>query len=51
MDFVDRYMPAYRAYLPPLYKDGPTTAQPGKLLVIEIDDSRAPIAQQPAPIM
>eukprot|EP00854_Cymbomonas_tetramitiformis_P002996 gene2996-3813_t len=25
-DFVDRFLPAYRAYLPGLYADGPTTA-------------------------
>jgi D-glycerate 3-kinase len=50
-DFVDRFMPAYKAYLPPLYARGPTTAKAGKLLVIEIDESRTPIAQQPAPLL
>ena len=45
--FVDRFMPAYRAYLPGLYSTGPTTARPGKLLVVEVDASREPVAQQP----
>lgn len=50
-DFVDRYIPAYKAYLPSLYSEGPTTAQPGSLLVVEVDQQRAPVAQQPAKIM
>lgn len=49
--FVSRYMPAYKCYLPGLYGKGPTTARPGKLLVIEVDESRSPVAVQPAPIM
>jgi D-glycerate 3-kinase len=49
--FVDRFMPAYRAYLPRLYAQGPTTATPGKLLVVEVDENREPVAQQPAPLM
>ena len=49
--FVDRFMPAYRAYLPGLYAAGPTTAAPGRLLVVEVDERRGPLAQQPAPIM
>lgn len=49
--FVDRFMPAYRAYLPGLYQAGPTTAAPGRLLVVEVDEGREPVAQQPAPIM
>ena len=43
-DFVDRYMPAYRAYLSDLYAAGPTTAKPGGLLEIEIDASRVPVS-------
>jgi D-glycerate 3-kinase len=39
-DFVDRYMPAYKAYLPGLYSDGPTTAKEGRLLVVEVDKTR-----------
>ncbi|KFM28168.1 D-glycerate 3-kinase, chloroplastic [Auxenochlorella protothecoides] len=42
-DFVSCYMPAYRLYLPSLYKDGPTTARKGHTLVVEIDQSRVPI--------
>lgn len=49
--FVDRFMPAYRAYLPGLYARGPTTARPGRLLVVEVDESREPAAAQPPPIM
>ena len=49
--FVDRFMPAYRAYLPGLYKNGPTTAAPGKLLVVAVDKARAPVAEQPPPPM
>jgi D-glycerate 3-kinase len=49
--FVDRFMPAYRCYLPGLYADGPTTAQPGALLVVEVDEGRSPAAVQPTPIM
>ena len=48
--FVDRFMPAYKCYLPELYEKGPTTAAAGKVLVVEVDGSRAPVASQPAPI-
>lgn len=44
-------MPAYRCYLPGLYSQGPTTAQPEHLLVVEVDEGREPVAAQPAPIM
>lgn len=50
-DFVARFMPAYRAYLPGLYSAGPTTAQQGRTLIIEVDAQRAPVAQQPAPVV
>lgn len=49
--FVDRFMPAYRCYLPGLYRNGPTTAAPGKLLVVEVDANREPVAKQPEPVM
>jgi D-glycerate 3-kinase len=49
--FVARFMPAYRCYLPGLYSRGPTTAKPGHLLVVEVDGSRDPAPQQPEPIM
>ena len=42
-DFVDRYMPAYKAYLPDLYASGPTTSSKDKMLEIHIDESRTPI--------
>ena len=50
VDFVDRYMPAYLAYLPSLYARGPTTAQPGRLLMVEVDEHRALAKQQPKSI-
>ena len=49
--FVHRFMPAYRAYLPALYAQGPTTARPGRLLVVEVDEGRQPVQQQPPAIM
>ena len=49
--FVERFMPAYRCYLPALYTLGPTTAAPGRLLVVEVDESREPVARQPEPVM
>ena len=49
--FVDRFMPAYKCCLPGLYGSGPTTAAPGKLLVVEVDENREPVPQQPAKIM
>jgi D-glycerate 3-kinase len=48
-DFVDRYMPAYKAYLPGLRAKGPTTAAPGKLLVVAVDEGRGLAPVQPAP--
>eukprot|EP01024_Parvocaulis_polyphysoides_P005311 TRINITY_DN1132_c0_g3_i4.p1 TRINITY_DN1132_c0_g3~~TRINITY_DN1132_c0_g3_i4.p1 ORF type:complete len:339 (+),score=30.07 TRINITY_DN1132_c0_g3_i4:73-1089(+) len=50
-DFVSRFMPAYNAYLPDLYKNGPTTSKPGKLVVVEVDQQREPVQNQPKPIM
>ncbi|EIE22379.1 P-loop containing nucleoside triphosphate hydrolase protein [Coccomyxa subellipsoidea C-169] len=47
-DFVDRYMPAYKAYLPSMYAEGPTTAKTGHLLMLEIDQNRGLTAEQPA---
>lgn len=48
--FVDRFMPAYKCYLPGLYKKGPTTSKKGKLLVVEVDENRSPLKVQPKPI-
>ena len=39
-DFVNRYMPAYKAYLPHMYKEGPTTGKDDNVLMFEIDESR-----------
>ncbi|KAI8466130.1 MAG: hypothetical protein J3K34DRAFT_454677 [Monoraphidium minutum] len=50
-DFVSRYIPAYTAYLPGLYAAGPTTAAPGRTLILEVDAARAPVAQQPEPVL
>ncbi|XP_044495223.1 D-glycerate 3-kinase, chloroplastic [Mangifera indica] len=41
-DFVSRYLPAYNAYLPTLYSEGPNGSEPGNLLLIEIDEGRNP---------
>ena len=46
-DFVDRYMPAYRAYLPGMYKSGPTTGKAGRTLMLEIDENRGLTSMQP----
>jgi D-glycerate 3-kinase len=43
MDFVSRYLPAYDAYLPTLYKEGPNGSDPDHLLVIDIDEERNPL--------
>ncbi|XWS11873.1 hypothetical protein CRYUN_Cryun37aG0038400 [Craigia yunnanensis] len=42
-DFVSRYLPAYKAYLPTLYSEGPNGSDQKHLLVIEIDEGRNPI--------
>ncbi|KAL2927168.1 D-glycerate 3-kinase chloroplastic [Bienertia sinuspersici] len=42
-DFVSRYLPAYNAYLPTLYAEGPSGSDPERTLVIEIDEGRNPI--------
>ncbi|XP_052306055.1 D-glycerate 3-kinase, chloroplastic isoform X2 [Populus trichocarpa] len=42
-DFVSRYLPAYKAYLPTLYAEGPRGSHPENLLLIEIDEGRNPI--------
>ncbi|KAK3020548.1 hypothetical protein RJ639_047460 [Escallonia herrerae] len=43
MDFVSRYLPAYNAYLPTLYSEGPKGSDPDNVLVIEVDEGRNPI--------
>jgi D-glycerate 3-kinase len=42
-DFVSRYLPAYKAYLPTLSAEGPRGSHPENLLLIEIDEGRNPI--------
>eukprot|EP00898_Chlorokybus_atmophyticus_P004203 jgi/Chlat1/4784/Chrsp31S04775 len=42
-DFVSRFMPAYRAYLPGLYKQGPKTSHAERTLKFNIDENRNPI--------
>ncbi|GAB2293582.1 hypothetical protein Dimus_027791 [Dionaea muscipula] len=43
LDFVSRYLPAYNAYLPTLYSEGPNGSDPKHLLVVDIDEGRNPI--------
>ncbi|KAJ1688279.1 hypothetical protein LUZ63_019669 [Rhynchospora breviuscula] len=43
LDFVSRYLPAYKAYLPTLYAEGPNGSKPDRLAVIDIDEKRNPI--------
>nr|VDD00008.1 unnamed protein product [Brassica rapa] len=42
-DFVSRYLPAYKAYLPTLYEEGPSGSDPERVLAIDIDEERNPI--------
>lgn len=41
-DFVKRFMPAYKAYLPDLYNNGPRDADPIRTLRILVDKHRTP---------
>ncbi|XP_071729422.1 D-glycerate 3-kinase, chloroplastic [Rutidosis leptorrhynchoides] len=43
MDFVSRYLPAYNAYLPTLYTEGPKGSESNRTLIVEIDEERNPI--------
>lgn len=43
-------MPAYKAYLPQMYAEGPERSAPGKTLIIEIMESRGLTAVQPEPL-
>lgn len=43
VDFVSRYLPAYDAYLPTLYSEGPNGSDPKRTLIIGIDERRNPI--------
>jgi len=50
-DFVSRFIPSYQAYLPGLYAAGPTTASANHTLIIEVDQNRSPLQQQPKPVV
>ncbi|PKU65749.1 D-glycerate 3-kinase, chloroplastic [Dendrobium catenatum] len=43
LDFVSRYLPAYKAYLPTLYSEGPRNFVKERLLIVDIDKERNPI--------
>lgn len=46
LDFVSRYLPAYKAYLPTLYSEGPREFfDKERLLIIDIDEERNPISE------
>ena len=47
-DFCDRFMPAYQAYLPKLYQQGPKDVEEFRVLEINIDESRSPIKSKVA---
>ena len=40
---MSRYLPAYKAYLPTLYEEGPSGSEPERVLAIDIDEERNPI--------
>lgn len=42
-DFVSRYIPAYKAYLPGLYNNVPEGSQQGDVLKFRITESRSPL--------
>jgi D-glycerate 3-kinase len=47
-DFVDRYMPAYRHYLPGLYKNGPDGSEGKPVLSFQVDAMRNPVSIEDA---
>lgn len=42
-DFIDRFMPAYHAYLPALYSVGPQRRDKVSALKIQVDENRQPV--------
>lgn len=48
-DFVDRFLPAYEAYLPGSAERGPPGATKGKVLVVGVEDDRSLSREQPGP--
>ena len=48
-DFVDRFLPAYEAYLPGSAELGPPGARKGGVLVVGVEDDRSLSREQPGP--
>ena len=48
-DFVDRFLPAYEAYLPGAAERGPPGSKKGRVLVIGVEDDRSLSREQPGP--
>lgn len=48
-DFVDRFLPAYEAYLPGSAELGPPGSEKGKVLVVGVEDDRSLSEVQPGP--
>ena len=48
-DFVDRFLPAYEAYLPGSAELGPPGSKKGKVLVVGVEDDRSLSEVQPGP--
>ena len=48
-DFVDRFMPAYKAYLPSLYNEGPWMCRDKytAAMTVAVDESRSPVPLPP----
>lgn len=44
-DFVNRYIPAYTAYLPGLYSSGPTNSDSKRMLKFAINQNRSPLTK------
>ena len=49
-DFVNRYMPAYKAYLPGMYSSGPSTGRGDNVVTFEIDESRGLVRNPDSPL-
>lgn len=48
-DFVDRFLPAYEAYLPGSAERGPPGSERGQVLVVGVEDDRSLSREQPGP--
>ena len=48
-DFVDRFLPAYEAYLPGSAERGPPGCREGGVLVVGVEDDRSLSREQPGP--